>query len=581
MAQMIPPTLEDDHGSFGERKVFEALKDKLPEEYIVFHSIRWNGRNEKKTVIWGECDFTIFHPEYGILIMEVKAGGIECINGQWSYIRTDNGEKYTMKHPPLEQADREIRYKFKDLVSDILPESRSNPQYCLVEPAAWFPSISKHDLVGELPMEYRDEIVLYENALDNPKKYIEDIYEFYRGKTHTKLSVDSCQKLIEGFAPYFQAMPSLKSKREELNESFVRLTNEQKYLIDYLEEQQVAAIQGAAGTGKTMLAVEKAKRLAKNGNVLFLCFNRYLKEYLQQLKTESPEKYEGIYFYNLPQLACNKMGVPSVENEDIIYFLSHYENYDWEYPNIVIDEGQDFKNEEISKLYDIAILEEGSFYIFYDKKQFVQGESFPDWLSKAECRLVLSVNCRNTYQIADTSGKPVDVPPRVKNRSVTGDMPNFYICKDEREAIKVISKAVDRYRAANYPYRKICILTMKTERTSILSGKDRIGNHQICSERNDTGVLFTTARKFKGLEADAIIVIDLDAESFKKKSNDEDDPKCLFYVGCSRAKHQLDIVFIGNDEGLKELCSDVSEKTFPNGKIAVGRCLNVKPVSAD
>ena len=61
MAQMIPNTLEDDHGSFGERKVFEALRDKLDEEFVVFHSVRWNAPNEKNTIIWGECDFTVFN----------------------------------------------------------------------------------------------------------------------------------------------------------------------------------------------------------------------------------------------------------------------------------------------------------------------------------------------------------------------------------------------------------------------------------------------------------------------------------------------------------------------------------------
>jgi hypothetical protein len=73
MARMIPNTLSDDHGSFGEKQVFEALKKKLPSDYVVFHSVRWNNLNEKNTVIWGECDFTIFHPQFGILIMEVKS----------------------------------------------------------------------------------------------------------------------------------------------------------------------------------------------------------------------------------------------------------------------------------------------------------------------------------------------------------------------------------------------------------------------------------------------------------------------------------------------------------------------------
>ena len=576
MARMIPAVLEDDHGSFGERQVFESLRDKLPEEFIVFHSVRWNSLIEKKTVIWGECDFTVFHPEHGIIVLEVKSGGIECSNGRWSYIRTDNGEKHSMKRGPIEQADREIRYKFKDLISELLDEGyQPVPQYCLVEPAAWFPSISKRDIVGELPMEYRDEIVLYENALDNPLKYIMGIYDYYGGKNHTKLSDKSVKKIIDSFAPFFSAVPSLKSKKMEQEEAFVRLTKEQEYLLDYLEEQRTAAIQGSAGTGKTMLAVEKAKRLAKDGKVLFLCFNRYLKEYLQELKNEDSTSYENIDFYNLPQLACSAMKVSSVESEDILYYLSRYENYDWEYHHIVIDEGQDFADEAISRLYDIALLQEGSFYVFYDKKQFVQGREFPEWLMNAECRLVLNINCRNTYQIADTSGKPVEIQPKVKSRSVSGDMPCFYLCKNQKEALKVISRTVDNYRAANYPYEEICILSLKTENNSILSGVEKIGNHKITTERDNKGVLFTTARKFKGLEADAIIIIDVDNNTFA-----DDENKRLFYVGSSRAKHKLDILFVGDEDMLLEAEKSLSDQKFPNARIGIARCLNVKPVIA-
>lgn len=573
MARMIPNTLGDDHGSFGERVVFEALKSKLDDDFTVFHSVRWNAPNEKNTIRWGECDFTIFHPTYGILVLEVKSGGIECSDNSWAYIRTDNGKKIPMKRGPLEQADRS-KYRFQDLVSDVLERfPGADDQYCLVESAVWFPSISKREIEGELPMEYRDEIVLYENALDHPQKFIIGIYDAYGGRNHTRLNPNSCKKIINSFAPYFSAIPSLKSKRQEKNEEFVRLTRQQNYLLDYLEEQRVAAIQGAAGTGKTMLAVEKSCKLATSGKVLFLCFNRYLKEYLQSLKEEMPDKYTNIDFYNLPQLACAAMKVPAVENDDVICFLSNFEHYDWNYQHIVIDEGQDFDGEAISKLYDIALLQDGAFYVFYDKKQFVQGLEFPDWLAHAECRLVLNINCRNTYQIADTAGRPVDIRPRVKERSVQGDMPRFYLCSNAREALKTLSKRIDEYRAANYSYDQICVLTLKTENRSILKDIDKVGNHQIRKDRDGKGVLFTTARKFKGLEADAIIIIDMDGNTF---TNDES--KRLFYVGCSRAKHQLDIVFVGSEDALKNAGKGLTDQIFPNAKIGIARCLNVKPV---
>ena len=139
MAQMIPQTMEEDNNSFGERQVFEALR-KLPDDYTVFHSVRWNDRNAKNTVVYGESDFTIFHPKKGIIVIEVKSGGIECVNNTWSYIRTDNGERHSMKNP-LKQADKS-KYRFLDLLEELLKDSEytSAPQYCMVESAVWFPS---------------------------------------------------------------------------------------------------------------------------------------------------------------------------------------------------------------------------------------------------------------------------------------------------------------------------------------------------------------------------------------------------------------------------------------------------------
>lgn len=571
MSKMIPQTMEEDNNSFGERQVFEALK-KLPDDYTVFHSVRWNDRNEKNTVVYGESDFTIFHPQKGIIVIEVKSGGIECIDNAWTYIRTDNGERHSMKNP-LKQADKS-KYRFLDLLDDLLKDTEYTdyPQYCMVESAVWFPSISKRDIIGNLPMEYHPEITLFENALDSPQKYIDGVYDFYEGWKHTRLDKTPKDVIIDAFSPLYRVIPSLKSKRLEQEEVFVRLTKEQNSLLDYLEEQRVAAIQGAAGTGKTWLAIEKARRLADSGKVLFLCFNQFLRLFLQDLKNENPKKYENIDFYNLPQLICQKLRVPLVEEDDILRFLENYEAYDWEYKHIIIDEGQDFNDNEIERLYDIALLQEGAFYIFFDKNQFVQGRDFPDWLKNSECRLVLNINCRNTYSIADTSGKPISVEPKVKNKGIKGDMPKFYICDDKVTALKRLSVLIDQYRNNGYAYNQICILTVKTENLSFLNGVEKVGNHVIKATRGNGNVLFTTARKFKGLEADAIIIIDVDADTFA-----EEESKRLFYVGASRAKHYLDILFIGNQTELERMVENMSDTKYQTPVIGIARSLNVKP----
>ncbi len=61
----------------------------------------------------------------------------------------------------------------------------------------------------------------------------------------------------------------------------VTLTERQFTILDMLNAQRRAVILGVAGSGKTLLAAEKARRLAAQGfEVLLTCFNRPLAEYL-------------------------------------------------------------------------------------------------------------------------------------------------------------------------------------------------------------------------------------------------------------------------------------------------------------
>lgn len=293
---------------------------------------------------------------------------------------------------PLKQAEKS-KYRFVELLGDLFEDNGCSSRIkCQIEPAVWFPSFSSRTDVGNMPMEFHEEIVLLENALDDPETYINKIYDFYNMKELTYLTPECAQMVIDAFAPHFRAVASLKSKREEHKDLFFRLTEEQNALINYLEEQKVAAIQGAAGTGKTVLACEKTKALAKTGKVLFLCYNQFLRKALQEEKELNPKKYENVDFYNIHQLVSSKIRATNVGDDDIEVFLSRYDQYDWDYKHIIIDEAQYFKDVFIEKLYEIAFYSEGPFYVFFDKNQFVQGREYPKWLRDAECRTVHMIN---------------------------------------------------------------------------------------------------------------------------------------------------------------------------------------------
>ena len=70
---------------------------------------------------------------------------------------------------------------------------------------------------------------------------------------------------------------------------------------------------GCAGSGKTMLAVEQAKRLAAKGeDVLFVCFNTGLKNHLREREASS-----GVEFWNFHLSAVTWRGSPESSSPPI------------------------------------------------------------------------------------------------------------------------------------------------------------------------------------------------------------------------------------------------------------------------
>lgn len=91
----------------------------------------------------------------------------------------------------------------------------------------------------------------------------------------------------------------------------------------------------------------------------------------------------------------------------------------------------------------------------------------------------------------------------------------------------------------------IVILTLKTEKNSILA-------NDIVNQRYK-GCYFTSCRKFKGLEADAVILVDFSESTLLEEVQ-------LFYVGASRARIQLEIVTDMNNEACKYVLEKLDKR---------------------
>lgn len=549
MAFMIPDKPRDFQPASQEGLMFEALSS-LPDDYYVFHSFRISTVKENK-IYESETDFVIFNRFKGVLCLEAKSGQVRYENGRWLY-----GSGIAMhRDGPFAQASSN-KYKLIRYIED--KGFVSILDKCKFLHAVWFPSIDRDRLrTMALPSEADKTLILTKEALSDPLQYINRIFEIeLPSHKKTNLSEEESRGLIrEVFCPSFNIVPTASFDTDLKKIVFLRLLKEQAMILNFIDEQRTAAINGAAGTGKTMIAVEKAHRHAATGEkVLFLCYNAYLKNFLQNNYTDN-----NISYYTIAGLACKLCDSPVADYNKLKQKLEdYYLAGNFPYKHIIIDEGQDFGNDDIEEadiiklLYDIVIdsNDNGTFYVFYDRLQLIQARQVPEFIENMDCRLTLHKNCRNTENIAITSLKPVtERNPELFDGSVRGVPAKLYYCENADAEKARVDLIIDELSAEGF--KDIVILTCKTEAASFMSSF-------VENSKYRHKYPFTTCRKFKGLEADAIILIDVDRAVF------EDENVLIFYVGASRARIKLAITAILADDDCRNILQNTLNYT---GKI--------------
>lgn len=556
MAKMIPDLPKEFDSKSQEGLMFDELSS-LSDDYYVFHSFSIV-LVKKKELHESETDFVIFHPKKGIICLEAKAGQVDYTDGAWRY-----GSGIKMKKDgPYNQASAN-KWKLKDYM--IEKGLQFELEKCKLLHAVWFPDIPLSKIKGrQLPSEADPQITLTSDSFGRIEEEISRIFSYdISAGVITDLSERDVKNILEKvLAPSFSLISLGEVQKERTQRVFKRMLTEQVALLNYLEEQNNAIINGLAGTGKTVMAVEKARMHADKGEkVLFLCYNSFLKEYLKST-------YENPYisYYTIDGFTCK---ICDTEKSDYNILeeklLDDYCTGNFPYQHIIIDEGQDFGKDEleeiniISLLKDIAISNNDvnntnrTFYLFYDKNQMIQSDNVPKYIEEADCKLTLYRNCRNTTNIAQTSLRFLgsDSAPRLADSATLGDIPKMGFITNVENAVELLNREIEKYFEDGYSM--ITILTCKTETSSIFAEyvKDSVYRYK------NKNLRFTTCRKFKGLESDVVILVDIDRETF-------DDGTELMYVGASRAKYKLSCLVNMSEEECLELMKNREMKYSKN-----------------
>lgn len=564
-AHMYPIKESVDDMPVSERMVYEYLEG-LSDSFTVFHSVQWIKRGSRWKSTWKENDFLILNRALGALVLEVKGGDIKYSGGVFHQINTLTGEEQVLsdakRNDPLSQAI-DGTYHYRKVLDTIV--SGLSDRFP-IEAAVWFTNPTIHEKIKDFPLKYREAYgaVLGNEAFSKGPQAVYDIFNFYNNHEKVNISDDEYTEILKSIGGDFELVSAPAYYKGQLEYAFLKLTNEQTGLLDYISEQQSATIQGVAGTGKTIVAKEAARRFGEEGSeVLFLCFNRFLYLYLMKRYPYRNVTYLNIHSFIQKYNPDNEndLSQPEARANALL-------EIDWDvlpYKDVVIDEGQDLVNDEILYFKSLTELRNGHLLVFYDKNQVLTTTGVPECIKNSECKLLLTRNCRNTYEIALTSYNVIDTELNQKIQMIHGKKTTISFVKGDPK-IKLAKLIYSFTNEQNgYGLDEITILSLKSENNSILQGINKIDRLTISRDQNNSSIFFTTAKKFKGLESKVVIVIDIDESAFSDEEKKRD-----FYVACSRATQRLALFINGDEAKLKDIASSINKKHFAaQGKIAM------------
>lgn len=499
--------------------MFEALAQ-LPDDWTIFHSVGWQSERHGRPGD-GEADFLLLHRK-GLLILEVKGGQIHIVDGQW--MSNDNKIRN-----PFEQA-LDSRKALQRYVLERVPEIRA----LHTGHAACFPDIRIGD--AQLGPDATPEISIDRDDLPVMPTAIGKLASHW--ELRSDLGEAQLKSIRDALAPTVTVRPLAREVAEDVGERLIQLTRMQIAVLSVMRHQRRVIVYGGAGTGKTVLAVERARQLAEDGfSVLLVCFNQPLGRHLARQFEGDPRVRAGSFGSICRALAVEAGAtVPDKPtqrwwDEELPGAAPGYaESTGYSATAVVVDEGQDFPPHWWVTLELLTQNpEEDPFYVFADAAQQLYRQNWTPPFG--ELRADLDINCRNTMEIAARVAAVFGTP--IPTLGTNGPKAEFVKVKSVAAASQRLEGLLERFlNEERLRPDQLVILSPSRSTVDELRGRTLAGYGLVSPDED--GVVVETVHRFKGLEADVVILLLPEVES--------DQDRALAYVGMSRARVHLVVV---------------------------------------
>jgi len=548
MAQMLPRQASEKTASAAELRLFRKIRDELSDDWFALHSL---GLTSHRAKPWAEIDFVLVGPG-GVYCLEVKGGRIAREGGEWLF--TNRRDETTRKQDgPFAQVGSASAALYSQLRQHVSAMSQSPLGYGVATPDIVF-EIEGPDVEPEVVYDAEDTERPFSDYVERLEKYWRARIEEGRRFVFRPLAPANRRAVVDFLRADFDLRPSLRAQIGEVNEELLQLTSEQYAALDGLAENSRVLVRGAAGTGKTLLAVEEARRFAdRGGRVLLTCFNRALGAFLKEATSE----VDAIHASTIHSLMAKVVAdagltgrLPSAAESDL--FAVFYPELALEvfldsgpvYDAIVVDEAQDVLRPAYLDVLDAALdggLARGAWRVFLDPRQNIfdgtDAAGLGDLLKLEPTQFRLTVNCRNTAPIAtDTAilaGLDCDEVLKAEGPDVEHE---WY--RDLGHQQRLIANRLNSLLSGGVPARDIVVLGRRRLEDSCLAdggvgrGGLKVVEYELHSPRD--AIRYATIAGFKGLESDVILLVDVE-------DLDSAGARQSLYVGASRCKVLLHV----------------------------------------
>lgn len=506
---MIPAELGADTTT-SERRVFDALAASGLRG-TALHSLNLPTHDYKLT---SELDFVLILDEM-VLVVEVKGAQVSCSNGLWTYSDRSG----------LFRQDREG--PFKQVISgmySLRARLKERIGASVDDIAFGFLVVTPDVDLALSSFEWDEETYCGRGNFNRDfSKAVKHAVRYWRGRQPAKLPVHTQLhgKLLQELRPSFDRSPLLDARASALDAAFVRLTDEQFTRLDLISDAPRVLCTGGAGTGKTFLATEVARRQAMAGrSVLFTCRSKLLSAFVRSILAGT-----NVAVYAVGEL-------PRSRQFDVV----------------VIDEAQDLMNAENLDRFEETIRDgwsEGRWVMLMDQNNqaHLYGDFDPEALQYVQSfnpvPATLRTNCRNTREIAFQTRALTGADTGVAAAG-SGPQVEFVTVGNAAAETAALAAHLRGLREQEVPVGTVTIVSLRGDwETSSARGlrEARRGDLRLLDDDSaaswpGSGLTWASAVDFKGLENRFVCVIDIDS---LESETDID----LLYVALSRPRAGL------------------------------------------